>query len=121
MDQSLLLTCVARLGEEFRRRGMTDHLRKLRLYWLAARHELLTRRNELDVRWNEAHVVAWLEAFRLPPYEGALPVRRKGAGCPRCGVAQGAVPTGRTELVFPGGARLKCQACGGCWLELDGG
>jgi len=114
-----LLACVARLGEEFRRRGMREHVRRLRLYFLAVRHGLLKGPNELDVRWSESHVVEWMKAFRLPPFEAALEVRPPGGGCPRCGLAQGTVPSGRTELVFPGGAKLRCQSCGGAWLELE--
>ena len=115
----MLLACVARLGEEFRRRGMTEHVRLLKLYFLDVRHRLLRGPNELDVRWSESHVVDWMKALRLPPFESALPVRWPGAGCSRCGIAQSTVPSGRTELVFPGGARLRCQSCGDRWLELE--
>ncbi len=98
---------------------MTEHTRRLKLYWLAARHGLLKGRNELDVKWSEAHVVDWLEALQLPPYDGSLAVRAKGAGCPTCGQGPGTTPSGRTVLVFPGGAKMRCQVCGQSWLELD--
>jgi hypothetical protein len=117
VNPQALLELVQRLGEEFSRREMHDHVRRLRVFWLAARYGLLERRNELDVKWNEQHLVDWLAALRLPPYEGALPVRDKGAGCPRCGLEPGVIPSGRTVLVFPGGAKFRCQGCGAEWLE----
>jgi hypothetical protein len=120
MDRRELLSRVTRLGRAFRALGLEDQAHRLRLYWLAVRHGVVRGRNEVDVKWNEKLVEQWLEALRLPPFEDALPVRAAGAGCGRCGVAQGTVPSGRTELVFPGGARLKCQTCGQVWLELDG-
>lgn len=115
-----LLELVTRLGAAFRARGMEEHARRLRLYWLAARHGLLKGRNELDVTWSEAHVVDWLKALGVPPFEGALPVRAPGSGCPACPVEPGVVPSARVDLVFPGGARLKCTTCGGQWVEGEG-
>ena len=29
------------------------------------------------------------------------------------------IPSARVDLVFPGGARLKCNACGVQWVELE--
>ena len=118
-QRSELLALICRLGAEFRRRGMSEHLRRLRVYYLAVRHRLTRGRNELDVRWSEAHVLDWLRALQVPPYDRAWPVRPRGSGCPTCGVAQGETPSGRTELVFPGGTKLRCRECGASWLELD--
>jgi hypothetical protein len=119
VNRETLLSLIHRLGEEFARRDMPEHTRRLRLFWLAARHGLLKGQNELDVKWSEAHLLDWLEALRLPPYDGALPVRAKGAGCPRCGCEPGVLPSGRTVLVFPGGVKMRCQACAQAWLELE--
>lgn len=119
VDRTTLLSLIRRLGEEFARRGMPEHTRGLRLFWLAARHGLLKGKNELDVRWSEAHLLDWLEALRLPPYDAVLPVRAKGAGCPKCGAEPGLVPSGRTVLVFPGGVKMRCQGCAQAWLELE--
>jgi hypothetical protein len=117
-DVPQLLELARRLGEEFSRREMHEHVQRLRVYWLAARHGLLRGRNELDVKWSEAHLVAWLEALQLPPYQAVLPVQAPGAGCPRCGAEPGLIPSGRTVLVFPGGARFRCGGCGAEWLAM---
>lgn len=119
VDRMTLLSLIRRLGEEFARRDMPEHTRRLRLFWLAARHGLLKGQNELDVRWSEAHLLDWLEALRLPPYDVALPARAKGAGCPKCRAEPGLVPSGRTVLVFPGGVKMRCQVCAQAWLELE--
>jgi len=114
-----LLDLVTRLGEAFRERGMDEQVRRLRLFWLAAKHGLLKGRNELDVRWSEAHVIDWMKTLRLPPFEQTLPLRAQGQGCPTCPPEPGQVPSGRVELVFPEGTRLRCESCGAQWLELD--
>lgn len=119
MTPELLLEHIARLGEAFRSRGMEEHLRRLRVYWLAVRHGLTKGRRELDVKWSEAHLVSWMQALQVPPYEHALEVRRAGGGCPSCGAGQGTVPSVQTELVFPGGSRMACRGCGRLWLETD--
>jgi hypothetical protein len=117
VDHRALLELARTLGEEFSRREMHDHVQRLRVYWLAARHGLLKGRNELDVKWSEAHLVDWLQVLQLAPYQGVLPVRAPGQGCPRCGLEQGLIPSGRTVLVFPGGAKFRCGECGCEWLE----
>ena len=114
-----LLELVATLGAAFRERGMQEQLRRLRLYWLATRHGLLKGRNELDVKWSEAHVIDWMKTLRLAPFEGAYTERKPGSGCPTCPSEQGMIPSARVDLVFPGGARLKCNSCGAQWVELE--
>lgn len=118
MDHSLLQRIEA-LGRAFRAKGMTSQARRLRIFWLAARHGLLSGKNELDVHWSEAHLTDWLRTLRLPPHENELELRAKGSGCPACPRPFGAVPSTRTVLVWPEGARLRCDGCGREWLELD--
>jgi len=114
-----LLELVTTLGAAFRERGMEEHLRRLRLYWLATRYGLLKGRNELDVKWSEAHVIDWMKTLRLAPFEGAYTERKPGSGCPACPSEPGMIPSARVDLVFPGGARLKCNGCGAQWVELE--
>lgn len=100
---------------------MEGHRRSLAVFWLALRRGLLEGRRGrvLEVRWSEQHVIEWMETLRLPPYEDALPLQAKGAGCPSCRPEPGQLTSRRTELVFEGGARLRCDGCGRRWLELD--
>jgi len=114
----VLLEQVRLLGREFVRRDMQAHARKLRLYYLALSHRLAGPSNEVDVHWNEAFVQAWLETLRVPPYDAALELRPAGTSCPRC-TREGTQPSTRTELVFPGGARLRCSTCEDVWIETD--
>lgn len=119
MPHDVLLEHILALGDAFKRRGMDEHVRRLRLYFLAVRHGLTKGRRELDVKWSEAHLVAWMQTLQVPPYERALELRKPGGGCPSCGAGQGTVPSVQTELVFPGGARMACRGCGRLWLELE--
>ena len=119
MRRTELLEWVERLGREFRRRGMDEHLRPLRVYYLALRHGLTTGR--LDVAWSAEHTRLWLEALRLPPFEDVLASRPLGTVCPRCGPelrrSGEAIPAARRRLAFPGGARVECLGCHAAWLE----
>lgn len=119
MRRAELLESVRSLGRAFRARGMEEHAQKLRLYYLALRRDLLPISAKLEVRWTPELVREWMQVLRLPPYEAALPTRRPGAGCPRCPRQGSSQPTVRTELVFPEGARMRCDACGSVWLEVS--
>ena len=115
-----LLEEVRRLGAEFRRRGMDDHVRVLRVYYLALRHGLST--GKLDVSWSADHTRMWLEALRLPPFENALPLRPVDSTCSRCGrggpkAANEAAPAPLRRMTFPGGARVECLSCRAVWIE----
>jgi len=112
-----LLTHVRRLGQVFARRGMGEHVRKLRLYYLALLHDLTTKGNDLDVKWTESFVLEWMRTLRIPPFEEAYEKRRFGSTCNRCGAVRGAPGGVLTECVFPGGARMRCQGCGSAWIE----
>lgn len=114
----MLLEQVRLLGREFVRRDMQVHARKLRVYYLALRHGLVGESHELDVHWNGPFVRTWLETLQLPPFEKALPSRPRGSLCAACH-REGAQPSTRTELLFPGGARMRCSTCDGAWIESD--
>lgn len=107
---------MERLGREFVRRGMHGHALRLRLYYLALRRRLLTGGNKLEVHWSEELVVEWLKTLRLSPYRDVYPVRPAGAACARCKEEPGRHPSVRTDLVFPGGARMRCDRCGDSWV-----
>jgi hypothetical protein len=114
MDRSRLLPLIAQLGGEFSRRNMADHLRQLRLYYLAVKHRLDVR-GRVQVDWSADMVVEWMRSLRLKPYEDAYPVQRE-SGCRYCeNRAPGRVIT---LLVFPGGSKAQCRTCGRVWLNL---
>jgi hypothetical protein len=113
MDRSRLLALVVQLGGEFRRRDMPEHLRKLRLYYLALTHQL-DARESVEIHWTSDMVVEWFRTLRLPPYQDDYPVQSTTA-CRTCPATKGAVFTVST---FPGGAKLECRMCGQRWLYL---
>jgi hypothetical protein len=119
LPREVLLEYVERLGREFVRRRMPQHAQKLRLYYLALQRGLASPRHEVDVRWSEPFVLEWLRTLKVPPYADAYPVRPSGAPCPRC-AQRGAQSATRTELVFPGGVRMRCGTCETVWIEEDG-
>jgi len=106
---------VTLLGRAFRARGMDQHLRDLRIYYLALRHRLAS--NKLQLNWSEAFVIEWMKTLRVPPFERSYPVLTRGAACPRCPKTHAASVC--TDRVFPGGARMSCQICGCEWLEEE--
>jgi hypothetical protein len=58
-------------------------------------------------------LIEWAKILRLPPYEGAYPVR---PGMSRCGCP---TPKTYTQAVWrPGGCKSACGACRDVWLEL---
>ena len=119
MHREELLQWVKELGNEFVRRGMHGHAQKLRVYFLALEKHLLPRNLDLEVHWTKNMVLDWMKTLRLAPFENALSVRLAGKGCGRCQRGTGAQPSARTECVFPGGARMRCDDCGAVWLEED--
>ncbi|WP_223644426.1 hypothetical protein [Corallococcus sp. EGB] len=116
MTKEELLQQVEKLGHEFEARGMTAHVRSLRLYWLALKHDLVEPDLSLQVHATADWVVDWFKLLRLPPHEHALTVRRHGEGCGRCLPGYG---TSRTLTVFPDGYRMTCDACRSEWLVLE--
>jgi hypothetical protein len=114
MDRSRLLQLVVRLGGEFSRRGMAEHCRRLRVYYLALQHGLDTGRGRLEVHWDEDLTIEWFRLLRLPPYQDHYPVQDDGR-CTRCEDRPGSV---FTVAVFPGGTKLECRTCGRQWLVL---
>ena len=114
-----LLRYVERLGEEFGRREMRAHLEKLRVYYLALKKGLTRGRFELDVHWSEALVLEWLKLLRIAPFDRSYEVRPKKSPCKQCAVARDQQSVIHTELVFPGGSKMRCFACGAVWIEPE--
>lgn len=119
MDRSQLLQHVTTLGKEFARRGMDRHAAGLRLYYLALRGGLADRQRRIDLHWSEDFVVEWMRLLQLSPHDGAYPIRPEGAQCERCVAAPGALSSVRTERVFAGGSKMRCDTCKAAWLVLD--
>lgn len=119
MERANLLELVAALGKAFTRRGMSQHVRLLRIYYWALEKGLTSASHELNVRWSEAFVVDWLKTLRVPPYERSFPVLPRGTPCQRCGPKAGREGARVVDLVFPGGARMRCQTCEHVWIEDD--
>jgi hypothetical protein len=120
MDRAALLAMVARLGDEFRRRGMRTHAVPLRVYWLALRHDLVhDERHGLHLTLSEDSVVEWFKLLRLPPYRDAYPVRPAGSPCVSCPPPAGRALEVVTERTFPDGRKMACLACHAAWLEVE--
>jgi len=118
LPREVLLEHVRLLGREFVRRGMHAHAQKLRLYFLALERGLTSPKRELDVHWSEPFTLEWLKTLRVGPYAQAYPLQPRGAPCPQCR-QRGQQSSTRTELVFPGGVRMRCGSCEAVWLEEE--
>jgi hypothetical protein len=114
-----LLALVKTLGREFVRRGMDSHARALRIYYLAIRHGLARSEGNVEVNWSHRHTEEWLKMLRIPPFQNAYPLFGRGNGCPRCHRKRGHQVSVRTECVFPGGAKMRCEDCSLEWLTED--
>jgi hypothetical protein len=114
-----LLEHVKSLGREFKRRGMGQHVQRLRVYYIAVQKGLTSPSHELDIKWSEPFVVEWLKILRVPPFERAYSVRPRGSRCGRCSETRNEQTSVFTELNFPGGSKMRCQACEAAWVELD--
>lgn len=119
MERGPLLGLVAALGKAFSRRGMTQHVRLLRIYYWALEKGLTSPAHELNVRWSEGFVIEWLKTLRVPPYDAVYSVHPRGAPCPSCGQSGGAQGAVNVDVVFPGGARVRCQSCETAWIQDD--
>jgi hypothetical protein len=106
-----ILTLSERLAAEFRRQGMTDHLARLRRFYLHAR-----KHRPPKGEWDHAFVLEWLALFRIEPLNRVYAVRAAGSGCPSCPKDKART---HTQAVFPGGAKRTCFACRTEWLEFD--
>lgn len=98
---------------------MKAQARKLRVYYLAAKHGLLDQRGAVEVHWSTELSVQWMQALRVPPYHADVPERQAGSTCLPCSTT-GATPSKRTVHVWDGGARFVCATCGDEWLEAVG-
>lgn len=119
MDGTTFLRYLGQVQQELERRGMGGEAAGLRLYALAARHELHPPSGGLEVCWSEPAVLEWLKTLQLPPFRDTYPVQEAGVPCLRCRQPKGHQPSGRRECVFPGGARLRCDNCGAVWLVKE--
>lgn len=117
MQRADLLGLVAALGKAFTRRGMTQHVRLLRIYYWALEKGLTSQTHELNVRWSESFVIEWLKTLRVAPYDRAYPVLPRGTPCQKCSKSGQAGLV--VDVVFPGGARVRCQGCESVWIEDD--
>jgi hypothetical protein len=111
---------VRRLGFEFARRGMPE-VEMLLIYFQALETDSVHELPDLHVFWTEDLTLEWMKTLQIPPFESAYEVRPFGASCAACERAKVLGPAVRrsaTEVVFPGGARIRCLSCGGAWLEL---
>lgn len=106
----MLDRCVT-LGREFNRLQMGKHVKLLRELYAALKHGKACANG-----WSEAFVDEWLQTLQLPPFEHALQLHPGPFCCATCNAA-GVTPSRRTELTFPGGARMTCDQCGRRWLE----
>lgn len=108
-------TLVVRLGKEFDRRGMTDHVKLLRTFYAEAlQRDRAARRHPRRPPWTEGIVLEWMAIFHLPPFESVYPVLARGAPCPQCESAPENVHL--TRLVFPGGILTLCRRCQARWV-----
>lgn len=106
----ILDRCVT-LGREFGRREMQKHLKILREFYVATRSGRASANT-----WSEDFIDEWLGTLQLPPFETLFVVHPAPFTCSTCNAA-GTIPSRRTELTFPGGARMRCDQCGLRWLE----
>ena len=116
--KSQLLTYVERLGTIFARQKM-PHVKPLRLFYLAAEHDLLLGQNDLDIQWSEDETVEWMRTLRVPPFHTVYRVRPMGSLCARCRGASKIAKPALIEATFPGGARKRCPSCNAVWIEED--
>jgi hypothetical protein len=102
---------MVELGGAFRRRGMVEQLRQLRIYYLAVKYRL-DGRGKVEIHWDPDVVVEWCRVLRVPPHQDAYPIKASSS-CARCA---GLMDTVFTVRVFPGGAKLECRRCGDVWV-----
>ncbi len=93
---------------------MGKHAAELRRFYVAVRDGV-----PCPSAWSVEFVDGWLADLRLPPFERSLAFLPKQRGCPSCDSTPGVLPSRKTERVFPGGARMRCETCGGRWLEPE--
>ena len=107
-DLAARLALAERVGLELRRHGLLKHVEHLRRYYSTVR----TGHTPAAGEWTNGMVVEWAKILRVPPHEGAYPVRPRMSKC-AC-----ASPKLYTEMVWPGGCKSTCSNCRDTWLEL---
>ncbi len=114
MHRSRLLQLVTLVGRELVLRGMRDHAKVMRLYYLAVHYGLTSGKHAVDLRWDEDFIVEWARLLGLPPHATDYQVRPRHSKCARCPDERDSI---RTEVVFVGGAKFRCVNCGAVWVE----
>jgi hypothetical protein len=107
-DVPARLALAERVGLELRRHGLLKHVEHLRRYYAGVR----SGRAPTSGEWTDDMVTEWAKILRIPPYEGAYPVRARMSNC-RC-----PSPKTYTQVVWPGGSKHACSGCHEVWLEL---
>jgi hypothetical protein len=102
------LALAERVGLELKGLGLQKQVEHLRRYYATVR----SGRTPGPGEWSESMVVEWAKVLRLPPHEGAYPVR------PRMSTCSCATPKTFTKLVWPGGSLHTCSVCHDEWIEL---
>ena len=108
MPADTRLALAERVGLELRRLGMMKHVERLRRYYADVR----AGRAPASGEWTDDMVTEWAKILRVPPYEGAYPIKPRMARC--------ACPSPKTytQTVWPGGCKSSCSGCHEVWLEL---
>ena len=107
-ERAAELGLTARVGAEFVRLGLQEHAARARAHYRAV------RAGRVSKEWTSALTLEWARMLRLPPHERHYRVLPRMSMCPDCTTSRKL-----TQVVFPGGARFKCAACDGEWLELE--
>ena len=122
MPHGQLLAYVEALGKECQRRGMVALVEQLRTYYWALQRRHVNGQGALELSWTPARVEELMATLQLPPFEGRFSVRPRNSPCQTCHAAPGErgarADTPFVEMVFPGGARVRCSGCSATWLEL---
>ena len=103
------LALTEQVGRELVRLGLPTHAANARIYYADVR----AGRQPKPRGWTHELIVEWARLLRLPPYENDYPVRPRSWSC-TCDS-----PRPYTARIFPGGARICCDACKLTWLEFD--
>jgi hypothetical protein len=115
LSRAELTEYVRRLGLEFARRGMPE-VEILVQYFQALETDSLDQLPAMHVFWNEETTMEWMKTLQVPPFEESYPVRSFASRCAAC---NGVPHRSFSEVVFPGGARVRCERCNDVWIETE--
>lgn len=110
---------VLNLADEFKVRGMRDHLDLLRGWYRDYRGRSRAAMRERKPPWTEQMVLEWLCILGVPPFESALPTLARGVRACACTQKEAGLP--QVACVFPpDGCVWECAKCGARWVERTG-